>query len=126
MVERDAVGDFEVIGRVQRNPLVSTGDRDRPEHFEVPARRLERLDACLLNQVDERRSAAVHERHFGRVQLDDGVVHAKAHERRKQMLDRVNPDGVSREACGVIDAADVADRGRNLLAAEIGAAEPDT
>jgi hypothetical protein len=125
MIERDAVGDFEVIRRVERNPLVPPRDRDRPEHLEVPARRRERLDARLLNQVDERRGAAVHDRHFRRVQLDAGVVDAKADERGKQMFDGVDPDGVSREAGGVIEAADVADGRRNFLAAEIGSAEPD-
>ena len=52
----------------------------------------ELLDRVLLHeahradQVDERRRAAVHDRHFLGIELDDQVVHAKAPERRQQML----------------------------------------
>ena len=126
MVERDAVGDLEVIRRIQRDALVAARQRDRPQHLQVPAGRLQRLDARFLNQVDERRRAAVHDRHFGRVQFDDRVVDAKADERGEQVLDRVDPDGISHQAGGVVDAADVADRGRHFQAAEIGPAETDT
>ena len=53
------------------------------------------------------------------------VVDAEADERGQQVLDRVDADGVARQAGGVVDAADVADRGRHLEAAEVGAAEAD-
>ena len=38
------------------------------------------LEECagFLNQVDERRRAAVHDRYFGRIQLDDDVVDPEA------------------------------------------------
>src|SRR5436189_100090 len=71
MVVADAVGHLEVIGRIERDPLVAARDSDRPNDLEVLARRVEALYARLLNQVDERRSAAVHDRHFRRVQLDN-------------------------------------------------------
>ena len=35
MVEADAVGDLEMVGRIERNPLVAASHRDRPEHLEV-------------------------------------------------------------------------------------------
>ena len=96
MVERDAVGDLEVIRRIDRDALVAARQRDRPQHLQVPARRVQPLDAGFLNQVDERRRAAVHDRHFRRVQLDDDVVDAEADERREQVLDRVDVDRVAR------------------------------
>ena len=91
--------------------------------LEVLARRLQALHAGFVNQVEERRRAAVHDRHLGRVQLDDDVVDADADERGEQMFDGVDVDRVARETGGELDAADVFDCGRNLEAAEIGAPE---
>ena len=64
MIEADAVGDLEVIRRIERDALVAARQRDRPQDLEVLARRAQRLHAGFLNQVDERRRAAVHDRHF--------------------------------------------------------------
>ena len=76
-----------------------------------------------MNEIDERRGAAVHDRHFRRIELDDDVVDAEADERREQVLDRVDLDGVACEAGRVIDAADVLHRGGHFEATEIAATE---
>jgi hypothetical protein len=105
------------------SPRVSDSGR---RNLHVAARRGQPLDAGFVNQVDERRRAAVHDRHLGRVQFDDDVVDAEADERRQQVLDGVDVDSVARQAGGVVDAADVADIRGHLEAAEIGTAETDT
>src|SRR5207244_6209140 len=49
MIEADAVGHLEVIRRVERNALVSVGQRDRPQHFQVAPRSLQAFDASLVD-----------------------------------------------------------------------------
>ena len=100
--------------------------RERPQDFHVAARRGKPLDAGFMNQVDERRRAAVHDRHFRRVQFDDDVVDPEADERRQQVFDRVDVDRVTGKARRVVDATDVADIGRYFEAAEIGTTETDS
>ena len=63
-------------------------DANRLQHLEEAARRLELGQADLVDRLDEARSAAVHDRHFGAVDLDQGVVDAKTAQRGQQMLDR--------------------------------------
>ena len=43
-------------------------------------------EANRADQIDERRRAAIHDRHFLGIEFDDQVVHAKAPERRQQVL----------------------------------------
>ena len=83
------------------------------------------LHARFLNQIDERRGAAVHDRHFRRVELDDDVVDAQADERGQQVLDRLDRDVVARQARRELNAGEMLHRGRHLVVAEIGAAEAD-
>ena len=45
-----------------------------------------RDDAGLIDRGDERRGAAVHDRHFGAVDFDGGVVDAHAAQRGENML----------------------------------------
>ena len=52
----------------------------------IAARRGQRDDAGLIDRRDERRGAAVHDRHFGAVDLDDGVVDAEPGQRRQHVL----------------------------------------
>ena len=78
-----------------------------------------------MNQIDERRRAAVHDRHFRRVQLDDDVVDAHADERRQQVLDRLDRHLVARQPGRELNARQVVHRRRHLVIAQIGAAETD-
>ena len=80
VIEADAVGDLELVGRIERDALVPTRQGDRTHDLEEPAGRGQRLDPGLVHQIHERRSAAVHDRHLGLVQLDDDVVDAQAEE----------------------------------------------
>ena len=38
MIERDAVGDLEVVRRIQRDALVAAGQRNRTQHLEEAPR----------------------------------------------------------------------------------------
>ena len=67
MVEADAVGDLEVIRRIERDPLVALRQGNRAQDLQIAARGRQFLDARLVqDQIDERRGAAVHDRHFRR------------------------------------------------------------
>ena len=94
--------------------------------FRVLARRLQLLHAGFLNEIDERRGAAVHDRHFRRVQLDQHVIDVHADERRQEMLDGLDRDLVSGQAGGELDAGEVMHRRGHFEVAEVGPAEPDS
>ena len=99
---------------------------DRPQHLQVLPRDRQPLDAGLVqDQIDERRGAAVHDRHFGRVQFDDDVVDAEGGQGREQVLDGLDRHGFACEPGGVLDAAEVRDGRGDFEPPEVGALEPD-
>ena len=127
MIEADRVADLEAIGRIDRDALVAVLHLDRPQDLDRLARRAEFLHAGVLNQVDPRRRAAVHDRHFGVIELDDDVVDAEAAQRRQQMLDRLDRRFVGDEAgLELLAAAEVRDVSGNFDAAEVGALEANS
>ena len=86
-------------------------------------------DADLVDRVDERGGAAVHDRHFGAVDLDEDVVDAEAAQGRHQVLDRrdgaahaVADDGAER---GGDDGAVMGVDDALAAAGETGAEEDD-
>ena len=87
MVEADRVADLEVIRRVNRDALVAGGNLHRLQDLQILAAGGELLDARFLQQIQERRAAAVHDRHFAMIELDDDVVDAGGDERGEQVLD---------------------------------------
>jgi hypothetical protein len=76
-------------------------------------------NAAFLNEEDERRGAAVHDRHFRRVQLDDRVVDAGADQRREHMFDGLDTGIAQTQLRGVGHGAQVVDRRRNFHAPEV-------
>ncbi len=58
------------------------------EHLEVTASGFDRHDADVVDGIDEGSRAAVHDRDFGTIDLDEDVVDTEAQERGHQVLDR--------------------------------------
>ena len=90
MVEPDGVADLEAVRRVHRDALVALLHVHLTQHLDRLARRRQLFDAGILNQVDPGRRAAVHDGHFGMVELDAGVVDAQAAKRRQEVLDGIH------------------------------------
>jgi hypothetical protein len=61
-------------------------DADGLEDLDVTALLGQHGDADLVDRIDEGRGAAVHDRHFGAVDLDDRIVDAAAGKRRQQVF----------------------------------------
>src|SRR4030095_14076466 len=122
----DAVGHLELVRRIQRDPLLAARQRDRPDDLQESLRGGQPLQPGLVNEIDERRSAPVHDGNLGMVELDDDVVHAEAHQGRQQVLDGLDRAILQRKPGGVLDAPEVADRGRDLEPAEVGTTEANT
>src|SRR5687768_5581663 len=124
VIEADGVADLEAIGRIEGDALVTLLELNLAEHLDGLARRVLRLHAGVLNQVDPRRRAAVHDWHFAVVELDTHVVDAHAAERRQQMLDGLDA-GVAGGQPGLqlLPAAEVVHVRGNLDAAQVGATE---
>ena len=94
------------------------------QDLEILARGGELLDARFLQQIQERRAAAVHDRHFAMIELDDDIVDAGGDERGEQMLHRFHRRPRLAEHGRMLHARDLADRRRNVNA-QVGAAEAD-
>ena len=75
-------------------------------------------------RIQERRRAAVHDRHFALAELDHHVVDAGRDQRGQQVLDGFDGGAVAAEHGRVVEALDVVDRGRDVDP-EVDAAEHD-
>src|SRR5262249_42353344 len=127
VVEADAVGDLEVVRRIQRDPLVALAQRDRPQHLQILFRRRQFSDARLVeDEVHERRGAAVHDRHLGTVELDNDVVDAERRESSQQVLHGLDRHGFTRQAGRELNAAQMRDGCGGFQAAQIGALKTNT
>ena len=125
MVEADAVGDLEVIRRIERDPLVALRERNRTQHLQIPARRLQAFHARLVHQIHERRGAAVHDRHFRAVQFHDDVVDAQGGQGREQVLDGLDRHRFAGQPGLVLNAAEMRHGRRDLEPSEVGPLEAD-
>ena len=108
MVEADGVADLEVIRRVDRDALVAVAICTGRRIFRYLRGADRLLDARFLDQIQERRRAAVHDRHFAVIELDDDVVDADADERGEQVLDRFDRRAVAAEHRRILNARDIA------------------
>src|SRR5690242_317383 len=63
-------------------------DTDRLQYFQETARRFELGKADFVDRLDEARCAAVHDRHFAAIDLDQGVIDAETAQSGEQVLDR--------------------------------------
>ena len=68
--------------------MLAHGDPDGLEHADVAPRLIKRLETDEIDRGHEWRRAAVHDRRFRTIELDDGVVDAEPAQRRHDVLDR--------------------------------------
>src|SRR5690606_3853047 len=86
MVEIDGEGYLEAVIRLEATPLVAFLHPDRLFDADEALERVLLFDAGGTDQKHERPGAAVHDRHFGRADVDVAVVDAEAGQGREQML----------------------------------------
>src|SRR5215470_17521398 len=65
------------------------------QHFEIAPRCIEFGKPDLVDRLDETRGAAIHDRNFRAVDLDQSVVNAEAAQRGKEMLNRRNRGAIA-------------------------------
>src|SRR5262245_4048673 len=114
VIVTDAVSDLEMIRWIQRDAFIATRDGNRPDDFQVLARSREWSHAGFVNQVDKRGGAAVHNRDFWGVQLDNHIVDSHADECGQQVLDCLDRHLLARQARRELNACKVMNSGRNL------------
>ena len=112
MIEVDLEFDAEALRmRPQLAVAIVFGDANGLQDPDVAPRHRQRDQADLIDRVNERRRAAVHDRHFRPVDLDDGVVDAETRQRGEHMLGgrAERPGGVAEDGgkFGGGDGADV-------------------
>src|SRR3546814_885998 len=88
----------EAVMRLETGDLVAVAHFHRVLDADEALGRALLDDAAGLQQEHERAGRAVHDRHFGRGQVDVEVVDAQAGERRHQVFDRLHPGAVARQA----------------------------
>ena len=77
--EIDLEAHREAVDRAERRRCAAGSPTcDRLQHLDRAPRRVLLDDAGAFDQKDERRGAAVHDRHFGPVELDDRIVDARS------------------------------------------------
>src|SRR5215472_2126815 len=99
MIELDLEVHLEAIEGLELRPLVAVLDAQALLDADETLRPPLLLDARRLQQEDERPRAAIHDRHLGSGQLDDGVVDPKSRKRREQVFDG-RDTGVAAPECG--------------------------
>ena len=114
MIEANAVGNLEVVRRIQGDTFVATRQRDGADDLEKLPRCRELFHTGFVHQIDKRRRTAIHNRHFCLVQLYECVVNLKADQRRQQVLNGFHRYGVTRQTGRVVHAVDVGHIGRDF------------
>jgi hypothetical protein len=110
----------------EAHPFVAFAHFDAFKHADELFRGLLLFDPRRLQQEDERPRAPVHDRHFGRGDVDVRIVDTEARERGHEMLDRRDAHAVLLQARGEARIADRIGIGLDLhRVGQIDAAEDD-
>ena len=107
VIEADAVGDLEVVRRVERDPLVALAQEMGRSTLRNFFGAVSFFTPASFGSDDERSRAAVHDRDLGAVQFDDDIVDAEGREGSQQVFDGLDRDGLAGEAGGQLDAPQV-------------------
>ena len=107
--------------RRQFAPGLAVLDANRFEDLDETARHALLANTRLVNGIDERLGAAVHDRHFAAVDFDADIVNGQRANRGKKMLDRRHTGAISVAQDGA--QGDVGNRvaGRRKLDLAVGA-----
>ena len=119
----DGVGDGVSVGRVEGDELVAVAHLHFFEDAPVDALAPLRLQSGAQHHLHERLRAAIEDGQLQVVELDDGIVHAQADERREQVLGGGDEHALLHQASGVADLGHVAADCLHLKAFQIDAAE---
>ena len=125
MGEVDLVVENEAVRRRDANRLLAVDDLDRladAQHRDVDA---ECAYAGGIDEVHERKRAAVDDRDFGAVDEDVDVGHAAGVERGQEVLDRADRDVVATDRRRVIERGGRGLQRRDAQAVEVRAHELD-
>jgi hypothetical protein len=119
----------KAVVRLEPRPLVAGGSpRDFDRALDANEALGDRLffDAHRLNEEDEGRSRTVEDRHFGGIQVDEGVVDPETGERRHQVFDGAHLGAIALQARAHAGVADEQCRCRQVdHRIEIDAAKDD-
>src|SRR5215510_4919643 len=111
MVVADAVGDLEVVRRIERDALVASRDSNRANNLQILTWRRQCLHTSFLNQIDEWRRTAVHDWHFRRIELDQHVVDVHADKGCQEVLNGLDSHVVTCQSGGELNAGEMLDGG---------------
>lgn len=99
MIEIDLEAHLETVERHEGSALIALLHSHLTQDADELLRRFLLLQASGLNQEHKGTSTAIHDRYFGRGELDVGVIDAQACHGRKQMLYRIHLD-ITIDQCG--------------------------
>ena len=97
-IEGDLERDLEFVGGAQGGALVPLHDLDGLQDLDIAARGVLPPAAGAVEDFDEGQRRAVHDRHLGAIELDDGIVDVQHDQSGHQVL-----DGGDRDVGGVGD-----------------------
>src|SRR6476469_46010 len=106
MAEIDRERELVALEGIEARPLVPVLHFDALRYAQELFRRRLLDDAGLLDEEDERRGTAVHDRQLRSVDVGIDVVHAEAAKRGHQVLDGVELRAILDEARGESRLAD--------------------
>ena len=125
MREEHFTGEQEAVGRKNADALASAFNRYRFANPQVPFAAARLPDSGGADQIDKGLAAAVENRHFEVIDLDEGVVDSHAVERAEQVLGGRDQHALAHQAGGVTDFLHVAPTGGDGEAFKIGTDEND-
>ena len=123
--EVDFVTEDQLSCRNHPDALVAFDDLDRFVDAQNGDLLIHLADAGGVDEVDERKGAAVDDGHFGTVDVDVDVRDAAGDNGREEVLDRSDRDVVATYSRGVFEGGGAGLQGRDAQVIEVGPNESD-
>jgi hypothetical protein len=119
----DVAADAKFVGGIDGDAAAVFDDFNGLENFKVAALTAEAVEACLIEELEERLSGAVEDGDFDVVEVDEDVVDAVRIRGGEKVLGGGEEDALLHEAGGVTDASDVVTVGFDWEVIEVDAAK---